>query len=41
MRIPGSAKLLSAATHECVTSGHGQMVCPHEVSDVEGDFQCT
>src|SRR5262245_28955156 len=41
MRTAGSAKLWSAATHECAIAGHGHEARPHDVSDVLGCFQVT
>ena len=41
MRTAGSAKLPSAAVHECAIIGHGHDAAPHDVSAVVGAFQLT
>ena len=41
MRTAGSAKLPSAAVHECAIIGQGQDAAPHDVSEVLGAFQFT
>ena len=41
MRMLGSAKLESAAVHECATTGHGHEDAPQDVSAVDGAFHCT
>jgi hypothetical protein len=41
MRTLGSAKLPSAAMHECATTGHGHDAAPHDVSITLGFFHVT